>query len=212
MFKRSKPKKETEKELSVVLYDVPGGEQMSSAAAVKGREVAIFRPPVMLSQDGKSLPGVSRDLVARYLVSSVSALVQSDLGAVEVEWVAQHGRFCETAFHIQTWGQSIELVHPIAPVSQELANSWEIYKAGIALKARELHKGHQRFGEANAMIQKAGRNLESLRDDQVPHFTDGEYLFLQAAFQKGLVMSALLPDCHAEPELVSGTTTIVSSR
>lgn len=208
--RKSKPKSETS-ELSVVLYDnVPGSEQMSVDGAVKGREVAIFRPPVMLDQQGKSMPGVSNSLIARYLQASISALIQSDMGETTIEWGEMQGRFCETIFHVHTWGQDISLVHPIAPVSQELANNWDMYKAGVALKARELHKGHQRFGEANTMIQRAARNLDTLRDDEMPHMTDAEYLFLQSAFHKALVMSALLPNTAVQPEAVAGTSAMVS--
>lgn len=205
--KKAKPQV---KDHSIILYDLEEGDKMTSVAAIKGNEVSIFRPPVMLSPDGKTMPGVSKDLVARYLVATTAALADADLGAVTVEWRAQEGRFCETAFHIPTWGTTIEIVHPIAPVSQSLANAWEVYKGGIALKARELHKGHQRFGDANALIARAMRGVEKLRDDDVPHFSDSEYLFLQTSFQKALVMSALLPDSGTQPEQVTGTRASVA--
>ena len=205
----SKKGKQRTEAHGIVLYNLEGGDKMTSVAAVKGNEVSIFRPPVMLSPDGKTMPGVSKDLVARYLVATTAALADADLGAVTVEWKTQEGRFCETAFHIPTWGTTIEIVHPIAPVSQSLANAWEVYKCGIALKARELHKGHQRFGEANALITRAMHSVESLRDDDMPHFSDSEFLFLETSFQKALVMSALLPDNGTQPEQVTGTSASV---
>jgi len=198
-------KKRTPPATRVVVYDLPDDGKTPGAAAVKGTEVAIWRPPVMLDSRGRTLPGVSKDLVARYLVSTTAALAEADLGPVTVEWRQQEGRFVETAFMIHAWGQEVEIVHPIAPVSQKLANTWETYKSGVALKVRELHKGHQRFDEANRLIRRAIRNLEHLRDDDVPHFSDAEYLFLQAAFQRAIVLSALVPVGEAEPEEVVGT-------
>jgi hypothetical protein len=210
MLGKKDKKKDKDETREIMFFDLADGDKMTSAGAVNGREVAIFRPPVMLSPDGKTMPGVSKDLVARYLVATTAALADADLGAVTVEWRAQEGRFCETAFHIPTWGQTIEVIHPIAPVSQPLANAWEVYKAGIALKARELHKGHQQFGNANALITRAMRDVDKLRDDDVPHYSDSEYLFLQTSFQKALVMSALLPDSGAQSEQVTGTTANVA--
>ena len=205
-------KRESSKEqnTSVVVYDLPAVDADNAGAAVRGREVAIFRPPVMLDPQGRTLPGVSKDLVARYLVSTTAALADADLGPVTVEWKAQEGRFMEATFTVQAWGQSVDIVHPIAPVSQRLANAWEMYKSGIALKVRELHKGHQRFGQANDLIRRASRQLEKLRDDDLPHFNDAEYLFLQTGFQQAVVMSALVPVGKAEAEAVIGSTTSVS--
>lgn len=193
----------------VIVYDVPQAES-AEAAAVKGREVAIFRPPVLLDPQGRTLPGVSKDLIAQYLVQMTAALADADLGPVTVEWVEQMGRFVDTRFTIMAWGQTVEIVHPVAPISQRLANAWEIYMGGAALKVRELHKGHQRFDEANGMIKQASRRLEQLRDDDVPHFSDAEYLFLQAQFRRAQVMSALIPVSGAAAEEVVGTSAQVA--
>jgi hypothetical protein len=190
----------------VTVHTLTDNGQRGGAAAVRGSEVAIWRPPVMLDAAGRTVPGVSKDLVARYLVATTAALADADLGPVTVEWRSQEGRFCQTAFLIHAWGQEVEIVHPIAPVSQKLADTWETYMTGMASKARELHKGHQRFGEANRLIGGAVRRLEELRDDDLPHFSDGEYLFLYTAFQRGRVLSALVPVSKAEPEAVVGTS------
>jgi len=187
----------------VMVYDVP--QPGAASAAVNGREVAIFQPPVILDAQGRTLPGVSKDLVARYLVSTTAALADADLGPVTVEWCEQQGRFVNTRLTIQAWGQTVEIVHPVAPVSQQLANTWELYKAGMALKVRELHKGHQRFGEANALIERASRHLDRLRDDDTPHFSVAEFLFLQSEFYQARVMSALIPVDQAVAEEVVGT-------
>jgi len=70
---------------------------------------------------------------------------------------------------------------------------------------RELHKGHQKFSEANRMLDLAVRRLEQLRDSEWPQFSDAEYLFLQAAFQRARVLSALIPVSDVEAEEVVGT-------
>jgi len=201
--------KPQEKPSDIIVYDVPE-DGMDGSAAVKGSEVAIWRPPVMLDPSGQTLPGVSKDLVARYLVSTTAALADADLGPVHVAWKEQVGRFTAATFTVQAWGQSVDLVHPIAAVSQDLANTWEVYKSGMALKVRELHKGHQHYGKANDLLRRASRKLEQLRDDELPHFNDAEYLFLQCAFQRAQVLSALIPVSDVESEDVVGTTAAVS--
>jgi len=201
---RGKSSKRSQQGTKVIVYDLPDTDR-AEAAAVQGREVAIFRPPVLLDPQGRTLPGISKDLVARYLVHTTAALAEADLGPVTVEWLEQTGRFVNTRFSIAAWGQAVEIVHPAAPVSQRLANAWEIYKGGIALKVRELHKGHQRFDQANALIAQACRRLDQLRDDDVPQFSDAEFLFLQSEFNRARVMSALVPVGQAQAEEVIGT-------
>jgi len=203
-----KPKTTSKPKTNIVVYDIPD-DGKDGSAAVQGSEVAIWRPPVMLDPSGRTLPGVSKDLVARYLVSTTAALADADLGPVQVEWKEQVGRFTAATFTVQAWGQSVDLVHPIAAVSQDLANAWEVYKSGMALKVRELHKGHQHYGKANDLLRRASKKLEQLRDDELPHFNDAEYLFLQCAFQRAQVMSALVPVGKAQSEEVVGTHTEV---
>lgn len=194
---------------AIRVYDVPQRDDQSGAAAVKGTEVAIWRPPVMLDMQGRSIPGVSKALIARYLVSATSALAEADLGPVSVEWKAQVGRFVETEFTVHAWGQLVTLIHPIAPVSQELANTWEMYKGAMARKVRELHKGHQKFGDANRILDLVEQKLENLRDEDVPQFSDAEFLFLDAAFHQAKVLSALIPVSDVEAEEVVGESMTV---
>jgi len=190
---------------AIKVYDIPQRADQPGAAAVQGTEVAIWRPPVMLDMNGRSVPGVSKELIARYLVQTTAALAESDLGPVSVEWKEQVGRFVETEFTVHAWGQQVEIVHPVAPVSQDLANAWEIYKGGMATKVRELHKGHQKFDAANRMLDLAVRRLEQLRDSNTPQFSDAEFLFLQAAMMQARVLSALIPVSEVEAEEVVGT-------
>jgi hypothetical protein len=115
----------------------------------------------MLDQAGRTMPGVSKELVAQYLVATTSALAKADLGPVSVEWKEQQGRFATATLTIHAWGQAVDVLHPVATISQGLANALEHYQAGLTLKVRRLHKGHQAYEEANAHIQQAMRRLKS---------------------------------------------------
>jgi hypothetical protein len=208
LFGRKK-KDDRNQKTAIQVHTVRDDGQRAGGAALRGTEVAIWRPPVMLDASGRSVPGVSKKLIAEYLVATTAAISKADLGPVSVDWKEQEGRFCLTEFTIHAWGQSIDMVHPVAPVSQALANTWDMYKGGLALKVRELHKGHQRYDEANQLLERAVRRLERLRDDDVPHFSDAEYLFLQAAMRQATVMSALIPVSETEAEDVVGTDATV---
>jgi hypothetical protein len=212
LFGRRRKKKDrgSTQPTAIQVHTVTDDAQRPGSAAVRGSQVAIWRPPVMLDAQGRSLPGVSKDLIARYLVATTAAISKADLGPVSVEWKEQQGRFCLTEFTIHAWGQSIDMVHPVAPVSQDLADTWDVYKGGLALKVRELHKGHQRYDGANRLLERAVRRLEQLRDAEVPHFSDAEYLFLQAAMRQAMVMSALVPVSETEAEDVVGTDATVA--
>ena len=48
------------------------------------------------------------------------------------------------------------------------------------------------------------KQLEHLRDDDRCHFTDAEFLFMQAAFNDARVLSALIPVGQEEPEQLVG--------
>lgn len=172
--------------------------------AVNGNSVALWRPPIMLDATGRTMPGVSLDLVANYLVTSTAMLAESELGPVTVEWKGQVNRFASVQMTIHAWGQSVEFVHPIAIVSQPLADAVDMYMRGMAQKVRELHKGHQDFSEANQTIRIAMRKLEKLRDDRIPHFNDAEFLFLMSGLGKAMTISALIPVSSAEPEPTLG--------
>jgi len=189
----------------VQVFDLEPLPEYQGDGAVKGRQVALWRPPVMLDTAGRTMPGVSKELVARYLVATTSALAQAELGPVTVEWKGQEGRFAVTTLTVHAWGQAVDVLLPVATISQKLANALEHYRAGMANKVRELHKGHQSFDEANAAIRRALRQVEKLRDDTTPHYNDAEFLFIQAHLSDALVMSALVPVSDQAPEDVFGT-------
>jgi hypothetical protein len=193
----------------VRVYDLEPLPEYRGDGAVRGREMALWRPPVMLDTKGRTMPGVSKDLIAQYLVATTSALARSNLGPITVEWKSQEGRFATAALTIHAWGQAIDILHPVAIISQELANALEHYRAGMANKVRELHRGHQTFDEANGQIRRALREVEKLRDDRSPHFNDAEFLFIQASLSQALVLSALVPVADRPPEQTIGSSVTV---
>jgi hypothetical protein len=193
----------------VRVYDLEPLPEYRGDGAVRGREMALWRPPVMLDTKGRTMPGVSKDLIAQYLVATTSALARSNLGPITVEWKSQEGRFATTTLTIHAWGQAIDILHPVAIISQELANALEHYRAGMANKVRELHRGHQTFDEANGQIRRALREVEKLRDDRSPHFNDAEFLFIQASLSQALVLSALVPVADRPPEQTIGSSVTV---
>jgi hypothetical protein len=172
--------------------------------AINGREVALWRPPVMLDAHGRTMPGVSLDLVANYLVASTSLMADTELGPVSIEWREQVSRFASVEMIVHAWGQSLEMLQPISVISQEMADVMDTYMGGVAQKVQQLHKGHQSYHEANQTLRIAMRKLERLRDDRRPHFNDAEFLFLLAGFGRALTMSALIPVSDIGPDQAVG--------
>ena len=131
------------------------------------------------------------------------------LGPVTVTWKANKGRFVITGFNIHAWNYDVDILHPIGIISQPLANVWDLYKDGIALKLQQMHRGHAVYDKANAKIRRALRMLELLRDAPQPHFSDAEFIFLVAAMQSSLVLSAMVPVGNTPAEQVFNTSTKV---
>ena len=163
----------------------------------------------MLDAAGRTLPGVSKDLIAHYLVHTTSALARNNLGPVTVEWKSQQDRFAVVTLTIQAWGSELDLIHPIAVISQEVQNALEHYYAGMTLKVRELHKGHQSYDQANVMIGRAMREVEKLRDGARPHFNDAEYLYIVGNLSKALTLSALIPVAEGGKEQAIKTSVTI---
>lgn len=180
---------------TVTVVDASASRQeQTSDAKIHGRSVMIYRPPVMLNRAGEAMPGISKDLIANYLVSMTGALAEADLGAVSLEWAEQQGRFATTRMTIHAWEQEVEMLHPIAPISAELMDAMEVYRNGIVLMVRELHKGQQQYQAANLMLTQALDKVRQLRDAPYPHFNDAEFLFITAGVSRALTMSAFVPD------------------
>ncbi len=167
--------------------------QGSGLVSARNRYVQIWRPLTLLAEDGQTMPGISNELVAGYMVSTVTRMVGTNLGPVSVDWREMHGRFVATAFTIRAWNQSIEIVHPVAPVSGALKQVFDLYLLGIAEKAKELHKAEQNYGPANDKIHRALEMLDELRNDSVPHYNDEEALFVARVMVNGLTLNALIP-------------------
>jgi len=199
--------------------DFTGTDQSASAPfdaqvqgnAVRGTlSVALYRPPVILDAQGHTAPGVSRELVARYLSATIARMTDVQLGPVNVQWLEAQGRFVLTSYQVPTFDVSFEVIHPAGVVDQTVANVLDQYMAGICLKVLEMMKGHQRYDSANRLIRRAHQRLETLRDVAPPILTTPEYLFLDTQISRALVLSALphLPQGGGEP--VVGQTTAVA--
>lgn len=176
----------------------------------KRREVAMFRPPVVLGPDGESLPGVDRQLVATYLVATTGMLAEVDLGPVRVDWKDRVGRFATATLNLETWGQSLTVMMPVHVISQQLEGIMAMYQEAVSEKARQIHKGHQDYSRPNQMLRRAAQRLEKLRDEPQPHFTDAEYLFVAGSLAHAQVMNALVPLPVGDGEAVIGQTARVT--
>lgn len=197
---------------AVTLYDYEGKDMgVDGDIVVNGhkREVALFRPPVVLGRDGESLPGVDRQLVATYLVSTTGMLAEVDLGPVRVDWKERVGRFATATLNMETWGQSLTVLIPVHVISSQLEGILAMYQEAVCEKARQIHKGHQSYAKPNQLLRRAAKQLERLRDEPHPHVTDGEYLFLAGNLAQAQVMNALVPLPVGDGEQVIGQTTRV---
>lgn len=193
IFKRNNGKR-----TDIVVHDYRGqvtAEDFDADVVVNGRNgaIALFRPPVLLDQNGASQPGVDPQLIAGYLVSTIASLADVDFGPVECNWRGRVGRFAIAELNIQTWGQSLTIVQPVQVISQQVEGVMGMYQDALAAKARQMHRAHPDMTEPNAKLQRAAKLLERLRDDEHPHLTPGEHLFLVAQISKARVMNPLLP-------------------
>ncbi|MBU0493890.1 MAG: hypothetical protein KKA73_00715 [Chloroflexi bacterium] len=169
-------------------------------AQVNGGTVALYRPPVCLDAAGRTAPGVSRELVARYLAATASRMTDVSLGPVNVEWKEAQGRFVLAGYQVPAFDVEFEVVHPAGVIDQAVADMMDQYHAGVCVKTLEMMKGHQRYADANRQIRSAHRKLVDLRDVAPPVLTTPEFLFLDMALSKALVLSALphLPEGGGE--------------
>ncbi len=199
---------------AVTVYNYEGKNDLGIGAdlMVNGnkRQVAMFRPPVVLGPDGESLPGVDRQLVANYLVSTTGMLAEVDLGPVRVDWGQRVGRFATASMNMETWGQSVTVMMPVHVVSSEIETIMQMYQEAVTLKAQEIHRGHQDYSKPNQVLRRAAKQLEKLRDSRHPHFTDAEYLFLAGNLGQAQVMNALVPLPVGDGETVIGQTSRVT--
>jgi len=198
----------------VVVYDYEDSKDalgIEADVVVNGhrREVALFRPPVVLGAEGESLPGVDRQLVANYLVATTGMLAEVDLGPVRVDWQHRVGRFATASVNMEAWGQSLTVLMPVHIVSTQLEGILKMCQEATCLKAQQIHRGHQDYSKPNRILRRAARKLEELRDAHAPHFTDAEYLFVAGNIAQAQVMNALVPLPVGEGERVIGESASV---
>jgi hypothetical protein len=112
---------------------------------------------------------------------------------VAVEFVGHEGRFAAARFKVPAWGIEVDLCQPVAVVDAGVGRAFDVYREGISLKVREMHKGVQCYDTANARIQTALGQWRRLRQRDEVLYTDAEDMFVQAAFVNALTMSALTP-------------------
>lgn len=187
------------------------GDEYAADVVVSGRNhaVALFRPPILLDQSGNSQPGVDADLVAGYMVQTISSLADVDLGPVQCHWRGRVGRFAVAEMEIATWSQSLTIVQPVQVISQQVEVVMAMYQDAVAEKARQMHKAHPDLEEPNKRLSRAAKLLEKLRDDDHPHLTPAEHLFLVAQISRARVMNPLLPLPVGGEEPVIGESTTV---
>lgn len=173
------------------------------------RQLALFRPPVTLDNAGQSAPDVDRQLIADYMSTQIGHMADMDLGPVRIDWKGRRGRFVSAFLHMITWQQGFTVILPVQMISVQVEQIYKLYQQAMALKVKELHKGHQDHSKANTLLDKAARHLERLRDDGHPHLSDAEYLFLAAAISRARIVNELLPMPVGGEEQVLGQTATV---
>jgi len=194
----------------VKVYDLEGQETGTDMVVHSGkREVAMFRPPIVLGPTGETLPGIDKQLVANYMVATTGMLAEVDLGPVQVNWQSRVGRFATASINMESWGQSLTVLMPVHVISHSLEQIMRMYQNAICLKAKQIHRGHQDYREANQVLHRASRQLEKLRDADAPHFTDAEYLFVATAIAGAQVMNALVPILVGNGEPLIGESATV---
>jgi hypothetical protein len=175
------------------------------------RQLAVFRPPVTLDNSGQSAPDVDRQLIADYMSTQIGHMADMDLGPVRIDWKGHRGRFVSAYLYMLTWQQGFTVILPVQMVSVQVEQVYKLYQQAMALKVKEMHKGHQDHGQANALLDAATRHLERLRDDGHPHLTDAEYMFLAAAISRARIVNELLPmPVGGEEQILGQTATVLA--
>ncbi len=164
------------------------------AIAIAGREVVLYRPELVIDlESGETVPGVDRQLACDYLVATLEMLSQEQHRGATVEFVSARGRFATARFTLPAWGASLDVVQPVNVVSREIGTVMAIYRRALAAKAKELHKGTQSYGEANAHLSDALQKWAGLREMTVPQVNDAEYIYVKTALMRAIVLNALVP-------------------
>ena len=200
----------------ITVIDLPGQAEEFGLPSESGavynsqqRQLALFRPPIVLDNAGHSAPDVDRQLIADYMAAQIGRIAGMDLGPVRIDWKERRGRFVSAYLYMLTWQQGFTVVLPVQTVSVQVEQVYKLYQQAMSLKIREMHKGHQDHSQSNILLDKVARHLERLRDDGHPHLTDAEYMFLSAAISRARIVNELLPLPVGGEEQVLGQTATV---
>ena len=178
---------------AVVRYAGPGADQVDGPIMVRGREVVLHRPELIIDKDGSTLPGVDRQLACNYLVANLSLMLNERAAGASVEFVGAVGRFATARYTLPSWGVSLDVCQPVNLVTNDVARVFTDYHQGLAGKVREMRKGTQRFDAANTRITAALARWQRLRDADKAHVNDPEWLYVKTALVNALVLNALVP-------------------
>jgi len=181
---------------AMVQYVPPAEDRDPSlpAIAIADREVILYRPELVIDlESGETVPGVDRQLACDYLVATLEMLSQEQHRGASVEFVSAKGRFATARFTLPAWGASLDVVQPVNVVSREIGTVMAIYRRALAGKARELHKGTQNGGAANAHLADALQKWAGLREMPTPQVNDAEYIYVKTALMRAIVLNALVP-------------------
>jgi hypothetical protein len=190
------------------LSDTPAGASAPHNAQIHGNAVTLYLPVVCLDAQGRTAPGVTKEMVASYLAATAARITDVQLGPVNVEWLEAQGRFVLAGYQVPAFDVAFEVVHPAGVVDQYVATTPDTYMAGLCFKVQEMMKSHQNYAKANALIRRSYRLLETLRDVALLVLTTPEYIFLDTQISKALVQlgvsmlpvlffAAQLPKCFA---------------
>ncbi len=105
------------------------------------------------------------------------------------------------------WQQGFTVILPVQMVSVQVEQIYKLYQQAMALKVKELHKGHQDHSKANTLLDKAARHPQDYqfawsacattatrtRRRRLRRVSDAEYLFLAAAISRARIVNELLP-------------------
>lgn len=180
---------------AVVRYVPPAeaGGKADGPIQVRGREVVLFRPELVIDENGNTLPGVDRQLACNYLVGNLSLMLRERAAGASVDFVGAVGRFATARYTLPSWGVSLDVCQPVNLVTGDVSRTFDDYHAGLARKVREMRKGVQQFGEANAQIERALMRWQRLRNADQAHVNDPEWLYVKTALVNALVLNALVP-------------------
>jgi len=126
-------------------------------------------------------------------VAALGLLTQEQHQGATVDFVGHKGRFATAKFTLPDWGVSLEVTQPINVVDDKVARIFNTYRKALATKAKELHKGTQSYGEANATLMSALQQWQGLREMDVAVVNDAEFIYVKTALMNAITLNGLVP-------------------